>query len=186
MNKEEFLQTLGAALSNAVPQHIIQENIRYYDNYISSQLAKGRTEEEIMDELGGPRLIARTIIDAAEAGGEGGTGSGFYREGSGEGAGRGRSSRDDSGAGSRGSSQEPFYGNATGGDEYNSFGEASGYRGFHVYDLNKWYWKLAGILIIISVIVLLSAILGGLVSVLLSPVGLFLLLVWLIWSGKNR
>ena len=68
MEKEEFLRTLGGALSGEVPQHIIQENLRYYDNYISDEMRKGRTEADIIEELGGPRIIAKTIIDAAEAG----------------------------------------------------------------------------------------------------------------------
>ena len=52
MEKEEFLRTLGGALSGEVPQHIIQENLRYYDNYISDEMRKGRTEADIIEELG--------------------------------------------------------------------------------------------------------------------------------------
>ena len=41
----------------------MNENINYYDDYIDQSLAKGKNYDEIFEELGDPRLIARTIID---------------------------------------------------------------------------------------------------------------------------
>lgn len=70
MRKIEFLQELREALEGEVPSHVIQENLNYYDSYISQEAARGRGEEEIIEELGGPRIIARTIIDSSEAAGE--------------------------------------------------------------------------------------------------------------------
>ena len=35
MNKEEFLRRLRQALAGDVPPSVIEENIRYYDSYIS-------------------------------------------------------------------------------------------------------------------------------------------------------
>lgn len=64
MNREEFLSRLGAALNGEVPASVIQENLNYYDRYIREEASKGRTEEEIIDEIGGYRLIAKTIIEA--------------------------------------------------------------------------------------------------------------------------
>ena len=64
MNREEFLSRLGAALNGEVPASVIQENLNYYDGYIREEASKGRTEEEIIDEIGGYRLIAKTIIEA--------------------------------------------------------------------------------------------------------------------------
>ena len=159
MNKEEFLRTLGAALSGEVPQHIIQENIRYYDNYISGELAKGRSEDEVMDELGGPRLIARTIIDAAEAGGEAigdedvsGENSGFNQT-------------------------------------YGSFGQDEDNMGqggsFHMYNLNTWYWKLAGVVLLALVMFLVITVIGGIASLLLSPVGLILIIFLILWRNQR-
>ena len=175
MDKEEFLRTLGAALSGEVPQHIIQENIRYYDNYITGELSKGRTENEIMDELGGPRLIARTIIDAAEAGGET---AGYGDESSPFGN---TSYENASGSGNQGS-----YGGDSQGGPYNPYGDSTNQSGsFHMYNLNKWYWKLAGILILMLVIFVLVTIVGGIFSLLLSPVGLILILILLLWRGQR-
>ena len=60
MRKEEFLQTLRRALTGDVPPGVVEENIRYYDGYISEEVRKGRSEEEVIKEIGDPRLIART------------------------------------------------------------------------------------------------------------------------------
>lgn len=66
MTKSEFLEKLKHALGNDLSGAIIQENVNYYNSYISEEAAKGRTEAEIIEELGDPWAIARTIIDAAE------------------------------------------------------------------------------------------------------------------------
>lgn len=66
MTKGEFLKRLREALANDLNGPIIQENVSYYDQYISEEINKGRTEQEILDELGDPWAIAQTIIDAQE------------------------------------------------------------------------------------------------------------------------
>lgn len=76
MQKTEFLQELNEALEGEVSVGVIQENVGYYNNYISQEAAKGRTEDEIIEELGGPRIIARTIMDSSEAAGESGGSTG--------------------------------------------------------------------------------------------------------------
>ena len=63
MNREEFLRGLENALSGNVPPSVVRDNLRYYDDYIRSERQKGRSESDIMDELGDPRLIAKTLID---------------------------------------------------------------------------------------------------------------------------
>lgn len=42
---------------------MVEDNVRYYQNYISQEIASGKSEKEVLEELGDPRLIARTIID---------------------------------------------------------------------------------------------------------------------------
>ena len=64
MNKEEFLLKLREALAGEIPQAEIENHISYYRNYLSND-QDGKTEEQKLEELGEPRLIARTIIDAA-------------------------------------------------------------------------------------------------------------------------
>lgn len=71
MRKEEFLQTLRRALTGDVPPGVVEENIRYYDGYITEEVRKGRPEEEVITEIGDPRLIARTIEDTTDSGGSG-------------------------------------------------------------------------------------------------------------------
>lgn len=63
MNKQEFLDRLRTALTGEVSQPLISENVRYYDDYIMTEVRKGRSEDEVLIELGDPRLIAHTIID---------------------------------------------------------------------------------------------------------------------------
>ena len=65
MKKTEFLKELEAALRGEVSPELVSENLRYYDNYISQETSKGRSEEEVTEEIGSPRLIARTIIDTS-------------------------------------------------------------------------------------------------------------------------
>ncbi|WP_434310931.1 DUF1700 domain-containing protein [Hominifimenecus sp. rT4P-3] len=67
MTREEFIETLEISLQGQVPPEVAASNLRYYRSYISEETAKGRSEEEILDMLGDPRLIARTIVDAATA-----------------------------------------------------------------------------------------------------------------------
>ena len=63
MTKYEFLNDLKASLTGNVSGQVINENMQYYDEYIAGEVRKGKTEGEVLDELGDPRLIARTIID---------------------------------------------------------------------------------------------------------------------------
>lgn len=65
MSKEEFLTRLREALMGEMNDIEIQSNISYYQSYITEEVKNGRTEQEVVDELGEPRLIARTIIDTS-------------------------------------------------------------------------------------------------------------------------
>ena len=63
MNKEEFLNKMKIALDGQVSDLIISENIDYYENYINSEISNGKSEIEVLDMLGDPRLLAKTIIE---------------------------------------------------------------------------------------------------------------------------
>ncbi len=67
MTKNEFLDKLRKALGNDLNGSAVQENTAYYQQYIMDEVNKGRREEEVIDELGDPWVIARTIIDASDA-----------------------------------------------------------------------------------------------------------------------
>ena len=68
MNRNEFLKKLKEALTLSVDEKIIEEQVKYYDNYISDEEKKGRSEKEIIEELGDPRLIAKTISTVNKVG----------------------------------------------------------------------------------------------------------------------
>lgn len=147
MRKTEFLQELSEALAGEVTAGVIQENVRYYDNYISTEAAKGRTEDEIIEEIGGPRLIARTIIDSSGPAGSGnnaGYSGGYYSQG------------------------------ADPGDPRQTMNS-------HYIDLNKWYWKLLVLVIVLVVLFLVFTVVGGIFSLLFRFAGP-LIIIWLIYS----
>lgn len=51
MTRAEFLQGLRTELEGRVPYSVIQENIRYYDSYISDEISKGADEAEVTETL---------------------------------------------------------------------------------------------------------------------------------------
>lgn len=61
MNKKEFLDLLGQSLSGEVDNNILEQSIKFYNEYISSQ--SNKSEQEVIEEIGDPRLIAKTIIE---------------------------------------------------------------------------------------------------------------------------
>lgn len=63
MDRNEFVSTLRAVLTGEVPEAVVEDNVRYYDSYISQEIASGKSEREVMEALGDPRLIAKTIMD---------------------------------------------------------------------------------------------------------------------------
>ena len=66
MTKTEFLDALETKLTGEIPETVIRRNLSYYSDYIDSAIRSGKTEQEVLEELGSPVLIARTIIDTAD------------------------------------------------------------------------------------------------------------------------
>ena len=64
MRQEEFLKSFQEALTGKVSDRIIQENTNYYRNYIDKEVNSGRTESEVLQGLGDPRLLAKTIEES--------------------------------------------------------------------------------------------------------------------------
>ena len=62
MNRTEFLDTLRSQLSGQMHEGKVAAHVRYYEDYIQSQVRSGRDEQQVLDELGDPRLIARTLL----------------------------------------------------------------------------------------------------------------------------
>ena len=59
MRKEEFLEKLRARLSQTMSVQEVTAQVHYYENYIQEQMRNGRSEEEVLAELGDPLLIAK-------------------------------------------------------------------------------------------------------------------------------
>ena len=70
MKKSEFLDALRRALNGNMAAASVDDNIRFYDSYFYTEETKGRSEAEILSELGDPRILARTLIDAADRAGD--------------------------------------------------------------------------------------------------------------------
>lgn len=64
MEKTEFLDQLRQSLNGRLEPQEVTENLRYYEDYINMQIRMGKPETEVMEVLGSPRLIARSIMDA--------------------------------------------------------------------------------------------------------------------------
>lgn len=161
MTKQEFLQGLRSELDGRVPYSVIQENLNYYDSYINGETAKGLPEEQVIEELGGPRIIARTIVDAAldtEDRTDGyqayGTGNDTYQEPSGS---------------------SPF--------EQQREEWRQGPK-IHYIDFSKWYVRLIAGVILAVILFLIFTIFFGILSVI-WPV-LLVFLVVAMFRGPRR
>ena len=55
-------------LTGELDENTVAKTLRYYSEYIDSETRNGRSEEEVLDELGSPLLIARTILDTHVSG----------------------------------------------------------------------------------------------------------------------
>lgn len=150
MTKREFLDKLKKALANDLSGNVIQDNVNYYNEYITEEVQKGRKESEVVGELGDPWAIAKNIITSEEIkGNTQETYDGYEPE-------RQRSQ-----------SYEQGYGNE------------SGHRGVHVFGLDTWWKKLVLLLGIIGIVVLVVSIIGGIISIL-APIFVPLLILCLL------
>ena len=142
MSKTEFLDILYNQLSGQMPEGSVAAHVQYYRNYIEDEQQKGRTETDILNDLGDPRLIARTLLDTEVGAGNpqnGSTYSAIYNE---------------------------AYSDY---NEYDSSDSARGHVKKHSFklDLSTWYGKVAVILIAAVVLLLLVTILGILIPVVI-------------------
>lgn len=66
MTKNEFIEKLREALYESMDENTARIHIEYYGEYINSEIRKGKNEKEVIEELGNPRLIVKSIMDAGE------------------------------------------------------------------------------------------------------------------------
>lgn len=189
MNKEEFLEILKNQLAGQMDGDEILSNLRYYSDYIDSRIGRGRTEEEVLNELGDPRLIARTLLDVEEQGGSEAAYEGVVYEESADEAGQEESEEsyeDEAGYSGDGPYEEgnspKDYGEAFSGysDEdtseysWDPYVQDEGYvkgRSYHL-DLSTWYGKAIVIAITCLVIAGLLLLAGLMIPVILTILGI--------------
>lgn len=129
MDRNEFLAVLESALKGEIPDYEIAGHIQYYDSYIREN--NGKTEDQKLAELGDPRLIARTIIDA-------------------------RMSREE-----QGNCQENYrQAQYDEGNERQESGQTNVHYRTYTWDRLTWYQKLLALLILLLVIVAVIAVAG--------------------------
>ena len=64
MTKEQFIMELEQCLQGEVSAYELSDSLTYYRQYFEDEIRNGKSEEQVVEELGSPRLIARSIIDA--------------------------------------------------------------------------------------------------------------------------
>lgn len=80
MSRYDFIEKLRAALSGKATQSTINESVRYYEEYFDTELRKGKSEEEVLRQLGDPRLLAKSIVEANKQVGRTSSGAGGYSD----------------------------------------------------------------------------------------------------------
>lgn len=70
MNRSEFLAQLKSALENDLSAGAVKENVDYYNEYIQGEVRNGKSEQEVIDMLGDPWAIAKTVLMSAEINGQ--------------------------------------------------------------------------------------------------------------------
>lgn len=64
MDRTEFIDRLQRSLAGGVNSSQVADNVRYYQDYIDTEIRKGRSETDVLFSLGDPRLLAKSIIEA--------------------------------------------------------------------------------------------------------------------------
>jgi type IV secretory pathway VirB6-like protein len=147
MNRGEFIKQLEEALLGRVNSSVISENINYYNGYINEEINKGMREEDVLDSLGDPWVIGKTIIQT-----QGGQGD-FNIP-----AGEARSSMEDYSDYTR----DDYFG-----DNYNR--GRNPYVKVHNFGIISWKQKLAIIAAVVLVIAVIVVVVVGVLS-LLAPI----------------
>lgn len=64
LGKINFLNQLRTALSGHLSEQRVATHVKYYEEYIDREVRNGRNEVQVLDELGDPKLIAKSILTA--------------------------------------------------------------------------------------------------------------------------
>lgn len=64
MTRQEFLDELKSILTGQISPEAMLDVYRYYADYIDGEVRRGKTEEQVIEELGKPALLAKSIVAA--------------------------------------------------------------------------------------------------------------------------
>ena len=64
MSKNEFIRELRAYLSEYMTAVQVEDAAAYYEDYLNQQINGGKSQEQAVAELGDPRIIGKSVIDA--------------------------------------------------------------------------------------------------------------------------
>ena len=142
MNREDFIKQLEESLVGEVHPSIINENLNYYNNYIIEETRKRKSEAEVLDSLGDPWVIGKTIIQTQGSSGDFGMPEDKV-----------------------GNTVE-YYSDSTR-EDYRK--NRQPYMKVHHFGLNSWKLKLAIIAAVVLVLVVIIAVIVG-VLYLLAPI----------------
>lgn len=148
MSRREFLEVLRGQLSGQMAQGRAAAHVRYYEDYIQSQVRSGRSEEDVLAELGDPRLIAKTLIDTDDSGD-------VY---------------DESGYSEESYGADDYAGNVAG----NGTGKSRSFK----LDLSTWYGKVIVIAIAVLIVILLTTVLVAVAPFLITFGVVLYLISW--------
>ncbi len=174
MTRYEFTERLRNALVGEVPATVVEENIRFYDRYISDEIAKGKSEEEVLVGLGDARLIAKTILETWQSDD---TDLEYHSSDAGQSSYETYESQSDS-YGRQGSYRTTQIYEETYEEDGNRSSQSNGGSFFgmngKVYRLDKWYLKLIPIAIILLILIFVFLMFFGMmklsIMVLTSPI----------------
>ena len=66
MSRQDFIDALKRALYGKIDDFTLADHIQYNEGYIAQEIASGKSEQEVLNELCDPRLISRTLLEAAD------------------------------------------------------------------------------------------------------------------------
>lgn len=162
MTKADFISGLREALEGNLPSRAVEEQIIYYNQYITEEAGKGKSEEEVIQALGDPWVLAQTIIEA-----EGGVDFQTVYDTDGEPIREERDRRHNTERRSSGAYNDQEYGNV------------------HVFRFDKWWKKLLLILTVVMVVLFVVAVITGLVQFLMPLIIPLLLIFFVIRIIEN-
>ena len=190
MNKREFLNKLNEFLSYELPASMVREKLSFYSDYIDREVSSGKSTAEVLDGLGDPQLIARTIIDAAKSGPDGIPGTDDDVDFGENIAQNSRADRRYGSASAYGNAGNSSSGSTVSEDGSPDSGAYTGdnnahnpWGGIHVYNVGCF----TALLVMTLVFFLLGTVLQ-ILSPLLTPICICALVIWLIGriSGGRR